>query len=106
MSTYRSYSTKRRRESALESWCRSWVRVRGIVVSKLTDPTGIQDSVFWIPGGRPVIVEFKDPLGKTAKGREELQTEYQKIFKKHGYVTAKITTRKDFVEFMNENGVR
>lgn len=37
----------------------------GIESSKLSTPgdTGIMDRIFWMPGGRPFLIEFKDPEG-------------------------------------------
>ena len=53
-----------RRESALEAWCVKWARARGVQVSKNTELVGIPDRTFWIPGGRPLVPEFKRPDGK------------------------------------------
>lgn len=89
-----------RRESKLERWCRRWARERRIVVSKLTDPTGIQDTVFWLPGGRPLLAEFKDPNGTTEPGRERLQAYYRRKLTQQGYSTAKVTTKEQFLELV------
>lgn len=90
-------ASKRRRESVVERWCVRWARARGWVVSKLTDPTGIPDHVFWAPGGRPLIVEFKDPNGRTSKGREALQAYYRRLLGKHQYLVFVFTTKEEFL---------
>lgn len=94
---------KRRRESALERWAVRLARYQGVPVSKLTDPTGIMDHVFWVPGGRPLLVEFKDPNGVTAPGRAKLQTYYRKLFKRLGYTVVLVETKEQFLkEFKND----
>lgn len=90
--------TKGSRESALESWCCRWARARGIVVSKLTDPTGVCDRVFWLPGGRPWLVEFKD--GPTAPGRAALQGWYREKLARDGYEVDVVSTKERFLEVM------
>jgi hypothetical protein len=44
----------------------------GIVGSKLVTPgdTGYPDRIFWIPGGRPLLIEFKRP-GEEPKPKQE-----------------------------------
>jgi len=73
-------------------------RSKGWVVSKLTDPTGIMDHVFWVPGGKPWLVEFKDPKGHTALGRAKLQAYYREKLSADGYATSVITTRQEFLD--------
>lgn len=38
----------------------------GVIGSKLVTPgdTGYPDRIFWIPGGRPLLIEFKRPGGE------------------------------------------
>lgn len=88
----------RRRESALESWAVKWARLRGIVVAKLKELVGVPDRVFFVPGGSPIIVEFK------AKNEipEALQTWYLKTLKKHGYRIYTCDTKERFLEIMKE----
>jgi hypothetical protein len=93
-----------RRESKVERLACSMARAWLLVVSKLRDPTGIMDHVFWVPGGRPLLVEFKDPEGKTAKGRAKLQAFYRKTLSEQGYRTAVITTLEEFSALMKEYG--
>ena len=96
---------RRRRESALESWAVAWALARRITASKLKDPVGIMDHVFWLPGGRPLLVEFKDPNERTDPAREELQTWYQRKFRRLGYVAVKVDTKEEFIEVMKKQGV-
>ncbi len=86
------------RESKLERECVAWARAQGWVVCKLTNPTGIPDRLFLVPGGVPWIVEFKDNKGKTAKGRAKLQAYYREKLQDDGYCTAVITTKDGFME--------
>ena len=94
---------RRKKESELERWAARWARARRITVSKLTDPTGILDHVFWLTGGRPLLVEFKDPNGTTAPGREKLQQYYRRKLSKQGYSVAKVDTKEQFLEAVNES---
>jgi hypothetical protein len=89
-----------KRESSLERWACRWARSRKIVVSKLTDPTGIVDHVFWLPGGAPLLVEFKRPRGKTEPGRARLQAYYRRKLARQGYKTAKVDTKEQFLELV------
>jgi hypothetical protein len=92
----------KRREAALERWCVRWARARGVVVSKLTDPTGIPDRVFWVPGGRPILIEFKAP----SCAPTELQMYYLKKFTLNGYRAVGIWTKEQFLFDMKEAGVK
>ena len=90
-----------RREASLERWCVRWAKARGMVVSKLTDPTGIMDHVFWVPGGRPVLVEFKaEGLKSTA-----LQGYYLTEFVGNGYTAMACDNKELFLDMMKERGV-
>jgi hypothetical protein len=42
----------------------AWARARGVQVGKLAECAGLPDRIFFIPGGCPLIVEFKDPGGR------------------------------------------
>lgn len=85
---------KRRTEAVLERKCVAKARGAGVLVSKLTDPTGAPDRCFWLPGGRPLLVEFKDPAGKAT----ELQQKYQEMFRAAGYDVAVVRTQEEFEE--------
>ncbi len=43
----------------------------GIISSKLVTPghTGFPDDIFWLPGGKPLLIEFKRP-GEDAKPKQ------------------------------------
>ena len=86
-----------RRESELEHWACRWARSRGIVASKLTDPTGIMDHVFWLPGGSPLLVEFKRSRAATDPARARLQAYYRKKLARQGYRTARVETKEEFL---------
>lgn len=93
--------SKRRTESRLEAWCVRRARVAGVLVSKLTDPTGAPDRVFWVAGGRPLLVEFKDPGGESTP----LQRHYQEELARRGYKTAVVRARETFLRLMTDVGV-
>lgn len=93
-----------RRESTLERWCVAWARARGVVVSKVTDPVGFMDRAFWLPGGRPLLIEFKDPKGRTAPGRKKLQDHYQDKLRLDGYACAYVDGKEQFLDLMREHG--
>ncbi len=89
---------RRSNEAGLERWAVARARNRRWVVSKVTDPTGFPDHVFWVPGGRPLIVEFKDEYGRTEPGRERLQRYYRRKLSGHGYLVEVVTTKAEFLE--------
>ena len=92
---------KGRRESALESWCVKWARARGVVVAKLTECAGIPDRVFFVPGGRPLIVEFKAVGLKP----EELQSWYLRMLFNNCYIAVHIDSKEAFMKLMNRYSV-
>lgn len=94
-----------RRESALEQWAVAWAKARGIIVSKQTDPTGIMDHCFWVLGGAPWLIEFKDAtvnLADPDEGIHPLQWYYLIVLRADGYRTAVVTTKEGFLRLMNE----
>ena len=94
----------RRRESALESWCVAWAKAHGIITSKLKDPVGIPDHVFWVDGGSPWVVEFKDPQADLLNPREGIhdnQWYYLIVLRSMGYKTAVVTMHEGFLRLMN-----
>lgn len=93
--------SKRRTESSLEARCVKWARMRGVLVSKLTDPTGAPDRAFWVPGGKALLVEFKDPRGAPAS----LQSFYQEAFRSAGYSVTVVRTQTHFRDLMKVHGV-
>jgi hypothetical protein len=91
-----------RRESALEQWACSWARFRGIVAAKLSEVDGIPDRIFFVPGGSPVIVEFKK-VGKKGKGLQgATQPWYRAALLAAGYRTYHCDTKDEFREIMKE----
>lgn len=93
---------RKRKESALEQWCVKWARSRQIVVAKLTEVSGIPDRVFFIPGGKPLIVEFK----KRAEKPDPLQDWYLKRLLDDGYHVGWCEARDGFLAEMKERGVK
>jgi hypothetical protein len=86
----------------LESWAVRWARGCGIIRAKLTACDGIPDSIFFIPGGSPVIVEFKKK-GKVGSGLQQLtQPWYWKKLTELGYKVYKCDSKEQFLEIMKE----
>jgi hypothetical protein len=77
----------------LESWAVKYARSRGVVVAKLTQLDGVPDRIFFAPGGRPLIIEFK------ARGEKpgELQQWYLKKLMDDGYRVAWCDTKEKFL---------
>jgi hypothetical protein len=89
-----------KRESALEAWAVAWARFRGMVVAKLTGLDGVPDRIFFAPGGRPVIVEFKR-VGKHGKRLQaETQPWYLATLTAAGYRVFVVDTKEQFLEVM------
>lgn len=84
------------RESKIESWCVAWARARGIVTAKQTSPVGIPDRVFYLPGGRPLVVEFKRPK-KASRKHEEVQAWHRNTLRQAGYTCAHIDDENAFL---------
>lgn len=53
-------------ERSIESTVVAWARRQGVMVTKLQGlgNRSWPDRIFWIPGGRPCLIEFKRPGGK------------------------------------------
>jgi hypothetical protein len=90
------------RESALERWACAKARALKIPTSKLRDPVGVTDRVFWFDGGRPAVVEFKDAHGHTNRDREELQEWWRARFRELGYVVRKVDGKEEFIALLEE----
>ena len=93
---------RRRKESTLEAWCVKWARSRGIQVSKNTELVGIPDRTFWIPGGKPLVPEFKDPNGEPSPAQEW----HVKTLRAAGYNAPFIDTKEEFLRLMGKKGVK
>ncbi len=87
----------RRRESALERWAVQWARSHEIVVCKLDNPVGIPDRVFFLPGGCPVLIEFKDTAGNLS----DVQKFYQNKFDKMHYIVGIVRSKEEFLKLVN-----
>lgn len=51
----------------------------GVPNTKLAAGNGDPDRVFWIPGGRPLLIEFKDVVGKLSKRQEYIHGVYRTL---------------------------
>ena len=94
---------KRRRESALESWAVKWARDHGVQVGKLTECIGLPDRIFFVPGGKPLILEFKDPGGKGAPSPAQ-EWHVAKLVE-HGYAATFCDSKEEFMRLMVKKGV-
>lgn len=97
---------RKRRESSLEQRCVRWARARGVQVGKLSECAGLPDRIFFVPGGKPLVPEFKDPKGRTAKGRAALQKWHRDQLAKQGYAAPLLDTKEKFLAAMAKKGVR
>ena len=95
---------KARKESALESWCVKWARCRQIPVAKLMECAGMPDRIFFTPGGRPLVPEFKRPDGKGE--RRPAQVWYVARLKELGYAAEFVDSKEGFMELMRGRGVK
>jgi hypothetical protein len=94
--------SRRRRESALERKAVKYARSRGVVVAKLTRLDGVPDRIFFVPGGKPLIIEFK------ARGEKpgEAQSWYLQKLKEDGYRVAWCDTKEKFLVLMEKFGTK
>ena len=90
--------SRRRRESALEARAVKYARSKGVVVAKLEKLDGVPDRIFFVPGGRPLVVEFK------ARGLrpEELQSWYIQKLTADGYRVVSCDTWEKFLVLMEK----
>jgi hypothetical protein len=93
-----------RRESPLEARAVRWARWRGIVTAKLTGCDGIPDRVFFVPGGRPVVGEFKAEGAGSHGTRATTQPWYLEKLRADGYDAHKWDTWEKFIEAMKGRG--
>ena len=96
--------SKYRRESSLEAWCVKWARDRGVQVSKNTELVGIPDRTFWVPGGKPLVPEFKDPGGGGEASPAQLW--HMAKLREIGYDAPLVDSKEKFLELMRKKGVR
>jgi len=98
-------TSKARKESALEAWCVSYARARGVQVGKLSECVGLPDRIFFTPRkkGGPLVPEFKRPDGKGEAS--PAQEWHVKKLKEMGYSADFIASRKEFLELLKRKGV-
>lgn len=58
------------------------LRVHSVKFNTLGSDTGYPDRIFWLPGGKPVLIEFKRPGGKISP-KQQYQIDR---LKKLGYI--------------------
>lgn len=102
---WRPLRTKRRKESALERRAVKWARARGVQVGKLTECVGLPDRIFFVPGGKPLVPEFKAPGGGGDKDDPAQQWHVAKL-KEQGYASWFCESWEDFLRAMAKKGVR
>lgn len=102
----RRWGKVRRREAALSARCAKWARARGVPVAKLSECAGMLDRIFFVPGGRPLVPEFKDPDATTERGHEEAQDWYIAKLRENGYAAAYVDSFEVFVKLMRKKGIR
>ncbi len=90
---------KGRREAALEARCVKWARFQGAIVAKLTELVGVPDRVFFVPGGRPLIVEFK----ARDESPEAIQNWYLLELERLGYRVITCDSWEKFLELWKSN---
>lgn len=74
-------------ETKTETAVVRWAQTRGILVTKMAgNPslTGWPDRCFWLPGGKPVLIEFKRRGARPRQG-EKYQWHIQKQLRRAGY---------------------
>lgn len=68
----------------------------------MTDCDGIPDSIFFVPGGRPIVIEFKE-RGETGKGLQEAtQPWYEAKLKELGYTAFRCDNKEAFLLIMRK----
>lgn len=100
----------RRSESSIErSACKAVKEKFGILSIKLApvQSTGWPDRLFWVPGGKPVLVEFKRPGERLTRKQEYIRAELQSL----GYFTAVCTSTDEVLRTIQQtkdllNGAR
>ena len=92
-----------RRESALEARCVKWARSRGIQVGKLTECVGLPDRIFFLPGGLPLVPEFKDPGG--GGEASPAQEWHMARLREQGYAAPLVDNWGAFLAEMKKRGV-
>jgi len=85
-------------ERDIEAKVVRWARAKGIMVTKLQGigNKSMPDRIFWIPGGRPVLIEFKRPGGKLTP----LQTLAIEALEKAGYLVTVFDNADDAIAYL------
>lgn len=88
-------------ESSIERSVVTWARNHGIQATKLQGigNRSMPDRIFWVNGGKPILVEFKSPNGKL--------TPLQRIailkFTERGYEVHVISSREEGIAVLAQH---
>lgn len=88
------------RETYIEREVCKWARDRGVPALK-NDPTyfaGCPDRIFLVPGGRPIIIEFKKP----GEEPERLQAYWMEQFRKLDYDVRWTDSKEEAIKWLEE----
>ena len=89
-----------RREGVFKARCVRHARALGIQVAKLTECAGIPDSIFFVPGGAPLVPEFKDPGGD---GLPSVAQVWHLIkLREQGYDAPLLSSWEEFLKLVSE----
>jgi len=80
-----------------------WARAHGVQVSKNTECVGIPDRTFFLPGGRPLVPEFKDPGGDG--DTSPAQDWHLARLRAQGYDAPVVDSKEKFLALMKERGL-
>jgi hypothetical protein len=88
------------KESSVERDCVEWARERGILVTKndTRANAGVPDRVFWLPGGRVLIIEFKRPGEDVELG--SIQQGFIEHLRSAGYWIEVVETKLEFTRYV------
>ena len=84
------------KEKDIESTVSKWASKNGLLHQKLLGEKGMPDRIFYTPGGKPVLVEFKKPNQSARK----LQKYYHDRLMKLGFCVQLFDNVEDTVEFI------
>lgn len=73
--------TPRVLESAIERKVVAWAKKQGIFQTKLVSPgnRSLPDRIFWVPGGKPLMIEFKRPGGEATELQKAMHSKLESL---------------------------
>lgn len=75
-----------------------YARDSGIIVAKLLLCNGVPDRIFFVNGGKPLIIEFKDKKEEP----EAIQAWYLNSLTEQGYTAHWVTTKEQFLALLEK----